>query len=94
MGGWSELDHLIDLEHRGWDALSSGEGGTYYHQHLTEDALMAFPFGVLTREATHLSARGGGPRAAVTLTRDASQPERKKAAMASASASGASSATW
>jgi hypothetical protein len=43
---------LVALEHDGWDALVAGEGGRYYREHLTDDALMAFPFGVLTREAS------------------------------------------
>jgi Domain of unknown function (DUF4440) len=45
-------ERLIALEHEGWEALSSGAGGAYYRERLTDDALMAFPFGVLTREAT------------------------------------------
>jgi hypothetical protein len=45
-------ERLVALEREGWDALVSGEGGRYYREHLTDDALMAFPFGVLTREAT------------------------------------------
>jgi hypothetical protein len=43
---------LIALEHEGWDALVAGEGGRHYREHLTDDALMAFPFGVLTRSAS------------------------------------------
>jgi Domain of unknown function (DUF4440) len=45
-------ERLIALEHEGWDALVAGEGGRYYREHLTADALMAFGFGVLTRAAT------------------------------------------
>ena len=45
-------ERLIALEHEGWDALVRGEGGRYYGEHLTADAVMAFPFGVLSREAT------------------------------------------
>ena len=48
----SLAERLVALEHEGWDALVAGEGGRYYREHLTDDALMAFPFGVLTREAT------------------------------------------
>jgi hypothetical protein len=48
----SLAERLIALEHEGWDALVAGEGGRYYREHLTDDALMAFPFGVLTRAAT------------------------------------------
>ncbi len=45
-------DELIRLEREGWEALSSGRGGDYYREHLTDDAVMAFPFGVLTRKVT------------------------------------------
>ena len=45
----SEL--LIALEREGWEALVAGRGADYYHQILAPQALMAFPFGVLTREA-------------------------------------------
>jgi hypothetical protein len=44
-------DELIELEREGWRALSSGAGGAYYRKRLTDNALMAFSFGVLTREA-------------------------------------------
>jgi hypothetical protein len=48
----SVAEQLIALEREGWDALVAGEGGRYYREHLTDDALMAFSFGVLTRAAT------------------------------------------
>ena len=48
----SLAERLIALEHDGWDALVAGRGGHYYRERLTDDALMAFPFGVLTRAAT------------------------------------------
>lgn len=41
---------LIALEHEGWEALAAGDGAAYYRKHLTGDAVMAFPFGILTRE--------------------------------------------
>jgi hypothetical protein len=44
-------DELIELEREGWRALCSSAGGAYYREHLTGNALMAFAFGVLTREA-------------------------------------------
>lgn len=40
------------MEREGWEALVAGNGATYYRRHLTPNALMAFTFGVLTREAT------------------------------------------
>ena len=48
----ADLGHLVDLEQQGWEALSSGRGGAYYREHLTQDALMVFPFGVMQREDT------------------------------------------
>jgi hypothetical protein len=44
------LDLLLGLERQGWEALASGRGGEYYRAHLAENAVMAFPFGVMTRE--------------------------------------------
>jgi hypothetical protein len=48
----SLAQRLIALEHEGWAALVAGAGGRYYREHLAEDALMALPFGVLSRTAT------------------------------------------
>jgi hypothetical protein len=44
-------ERLIRLEREGWEALVAGRGGEYYREHLTAGALMAFPFGVMTRDA-------------------------------------------
>jgi hypothetical protein len=52
---------LIALEREGWEALSSDRGGAYYREHLAADALMAFPFGVLTREATIAAMEAAPP---------------------------------
>ena len=38
-------DDLIALERGGWEALSTDDGAVYYREHLTDDAMMAFPFG-------------------------------------------------
>ena len=35
---------------RGWQSLAEGRGGEYYRDHLADDALMAFSFGVLDRQ--------------------------------------------
>jgi hypothetical protein len=43
-------EHLIALEREGWQALAAGNGGAYYREHLSANALMAFRFGILTRE--------------------------------------------
>jgi hypothetical protein len=44
-------NELIQIERRGWEALCSADAGAYYRQHMTEEALMAFPFGVMDRQA-------------------------------------------
>jgi hypothetical protein len=41
---------LIALEHEGWNALVAGDAAGYYGEHLASGALMAFPFGVMTRQ--------------------------------------------
>jgi hypothetical protein len=41
---------LIELEKQGWQALCTPGGADYYREHLADDALMAFPFGVLDRQ--------------------------------------------
>jgi hypothetical protein len=51
---------LIALERDGWEALVAGNGAAHYREHLTPNAMMAFPFGVLTREAT-IAALGSAP---------------------------------
>ena len=48
----ADLEHLVDLERQGWEALSSARGAAHYREQLTSDALMAFPVGVLSREDT------------------------------------------
>ncbi len=54
-------DVLVGLEHEGWEALAAGRGGDYYREHLTEDALMAFSFGVLSRAATLAAIEAAPP---------------------------------
>lgn len=44
-------EQLIAIEREGWEALVAGHGGAYYREHLAANAVMAFPFGVLDREA-------------------------------------------
>jgi|tagenome__1003787_1003787.scaffolds.fasta_scaffold20930551_3 hypothetical protein len=43
-------NELVALERDGWNALSGSGGADYYRDHLDENALMAFPFGVLDRQ--------------------------------------------
>lgn len=54
-------EQLITVEREGWDALVAGHGGEYYRQKLTEDALMAFPFGVLDRDETIAAMESAPP---------------------------------
>jgi hypothetical protein len=41
---------LIQVERRGWDALCSDDAVSYYTAQLTDDAIMAFPFGIMQRD--------------------------------------------
>src|SRR4051812_15233168 len=50
MSSESFAQELIQIERRGWGALCSADAVAYYQQHLAEDALMAFPFGVMNRD--------------------------------------------
>ncbi len=43
-------ERLVEAEREGWTALCTADGAAYYREHLTDDALMAFSFGVLTRD--------------------------------------------
>jgi hypothetical protein len=71
-------ERLLEVERRGWTALSSGDGGAHYRQHLTDDALMAFSFGVMTRDQAIAAMEAAPPWAhfqlsdprAVALTED------------------------
>lgn len=51
---------LVALEEQGWQALSRGTGADFYRRNLTADALMVFPFGVLTREQA-IETMGAAP---------------------------------
>ena len=57
----------MDLERRGWDALTAGQAGPDYPEHLTDDALLAFPFGILTREQTIEAMESAPPSATYDL---------------------------
>jgi hypothetical protein len=61
MSSESLAEELIRVEQRGWEALCSGDAVSYYRQHLTEDALMAFPFGVMEREEALRAMAGAEP---------------------------------
>jgi hypothetical protein len=53
-------DDLVALEREGWAALGTSRGAEHSRRQLTDDALMAFPFGVLDREQA-LEAMAGSP---------------------------------
>jgi hypothetical protein len=46
------IDALLALEHRGWDALTRHEGGTFYGEFMTPDALMILVNGMVLDRAT------------------------------------------
>jgi hypothetical protein len=50
-----EDEELLELERRGWEALSGPDGAAFYDDLLCDDALMVFPMGIFDR-ATSLSA--------------------------------------
>lgn len=54
-------DELVEAEREGWTALSRGRGGSYYREHLTDNALMAFAFGVLSRDETIEAMESAAP---------------------------------
>lgn len=58
---------LVDVEREGWEALSSGRGGAYYREHLTDDALMAFSFGVMTRDEAIAAMESAPPWASYEM---------------------------
>jgi Domain of unknown function (DUF4440) len=60
-------EQLIALEREGWEALVAGRGGEYYRQRLAPEAVMAFPFGVMTREAAIEAMESAPPWASFEL---------------------------
>ena len=56
----SLMRELLDAERQGWHALSSAKGASYYREHLTDDAVMVFSSGVMTR-AQALEAMASAP---------------------------------
>jgi hypothetical protein len=62
-------DELLDLERRGWDALSEGgDGGRFYDEVLDDRPVMLLPGGmVLTERAAMIDAMSGQPWSAYEL---------------------------
>ncbi|WP_309080629.1 DUF4440 domain-containing protein [Zhihengliuella sp.] len=46
------LDTLLELEHRGWQALCSSRGGSFYGDLMTEEALMILVNGAVMDRGT------------------------------------------
>jgi hypothetical protein len=67
MSSESFAQELIQVERKGWEALCSAEAVTYYRQHLTEDALMAFRFGVMDRDEVLSAMAAAGPWASFDM---------------------------
>src|SRR5690625_7859047 len=62
------LENLLTLEHRGWDSLSRSEGGTFYGELMTEDAVMILVNGkVLDRASIAASLNDSPPWASFEL---------------------------
>jgi hypothetical protein len=59
---------IVEAEGEGSRELSAGQGGQYYRQHLTDDALMAFSFGVLEREQAIVAMESAQPWASFEMT--------------------------
>jgi hypothetical protein len=63
------LEHLLALEHRGWDALCRSEGGSFYGELMMPEAVMVLVNGmVLGRDAVAGSLNDAPPWASYTLT--------------------------
>lgn len=58
---------LVALEDCAWKALSQGQGAQFYEQHLTDDALMVFEFGVLSRDEALATMQAAPPWARYRL---------------------------
>lgn len=45
-----DTQFLVDLEHKGWQALSGENGAEFYDAFMADEAIMVLPIGVLDRE--------------------------------------------
>jgi hypothetical protein len=45
-----DTDELVELEHKGWQALSGENGAEFYDAFLADEAMMALPFGIMDRD--------------------------------------------
>ena len=58
---------LIELEHRGWDALSAPDGAGFYADLMTDDAVMVFPGTVMTKRESLAAMSSARPWASYRL---------------------------
>jgi hypothetical protein len=64
----AEIQHdLVDLERRGWEALTSPDGAAFYAEVLSDDAVMVFPDTVLTRQESLSAIAGAAPWSSFSL---------------------------
>ncbi|GAB3084315.1 nuclear transport factor 2 family protein [Corynebacterium aquatimens] len=64
-----DLDTLLALEHRGWDSLTNGTGGTFYGELMTEDAVMILVNGmILDRDTIAASLNDAPPWDSYSIT--------------------------
>src|SRR5690625_959047 len=62
-------DGLLDLEHRGWQSLCSGTGGSFYGELMTTEAVMVLVNGwVLDRRAVRASLDDSPPWSSYQLS--------------------------
>jgi hypothetical protein len=61
------LRTLVALEEQGWQALAQGTGADFYQRNLANQALMVFPFGVLTREQSVEAIKAAPPWASFRI---------------------------
>ncbi len=55
------LAQLMDLERRGWDALSRSEGGDFYRELMTPDAIMILVNGAILNRSMIASSLNDSP---------------------------------
>lgn len=66
-----DLDRLVDLERRGWDALCASTGGVFYQELMTPGAVMILVNGmVLDRDAVAASLNDSPPWTSYELSQE------------------------
>jgi hypothetical protein len=55
------LQALLELERAGWESLKDGSGDEFYHELMTEDALMVLANGAVMDRKTVTAALGNTP---------------------------------